>query len=317
MRILSFNHHESYICSLAETGFEFDVIDRYKKLDLSWAKNSRPIPKNVRLLPFSDEVKANLKNGAYDLVVCHTVKNLLWLFPYRKPRYIFIAHIPLFFYSTPLMLKAAVKKCAVKIFKATHRFKFVAVSEFKRKKWREEGAVIVLTPQKFPPFDESSSYKKIIHVGNKIKERGEELGYPILKNLIDQGLPIEVIGHNSEIAGAHIPSDFCEYQNLFRQGRIYLYTVRYPFGDGYNTSLLEAMRLGHAIVTVANPSSPILHEVNGLVGKSASDLEVHLRRLLENPQEVDRLGKAAKATVEKNFSRDAFTSDWKKQISDF
>ena len=68
--------------------------------------------------------------------------------------------------------------------------------------------------------------------------------------------------------------------------------------------------MGMAVVTVDNPSSPIINGENGLVGRNKYELLELCKRLLANPQEVDRLGQAARETVEKKFSRQKFISTW-------
>ena len=314
MKILTFNHHESYLCALALTGHDFDVVCRYKDLDLSWAKNQKALPKNMRLVDFDDHVRSNLKTGKYDAVICHTLKNLMWLFWYRNTTYVFAAHIPLFFTSVPLFFKSSLKKMSYLFFKSTHRTLFVADSEFKRKMWREEGESIVLTPGDFPPIPEGVGYKTIINVGNRIKERGEELGFRDLEPLLSR-FPIQVIGNNPEIKGAFKPEDFQQYQSALQKGRIYLYTVRFPHGDGYNTAMLEAMKMGMAVVTIKNPSSPIKHGHNGLVGENAQELGEHLRYLLEHPKEVDRMGQKAAETIDELFSNKIFKNRWNRVLA--
>ena len=79
-------------------------------------------------------------------------------------------------------------------------------------------------------------------------------------------------------------------------------------------AMLEAMQMGMAIVTVDNPSSPIIHGVNGLIGKNRDELIAHCRFLLANPLEVDRLGGTAAATVERDFSQARFLDVWKQVL---
>lgn len=314
MKILTFNHHESYICSLAETGHQFDVVVRYKKLDLAWSPHQRRSPPNVRTVIFDQSIKSALNRNEYDVVICHTVKNLIWLFGYQKPTYIFIAHIPLFFYSPGLLFKSIGKKAIFKIFKWTHRVHFFAVSEFKRKMWHEKGTVARLAPQVFLPITPETGYQQVIVVVNQLKERRKELGYDYIEPLLTQ-FPIQVIGDNPGVPGSIKPANFAEFQTLFRAARIYLYTIRYPFGDGYNTAMLEAMSMGMAVVTLANPSSPICHQVNGLVANDIEELKQHLSYLLLNPGDVDRLGAAAKQTVAEQFSQELFLQGWQDLLS--
>ena len=152
MKILTFNHHESYLTSLARTGFKFDVVVKRGSLDLSWNVRSRSVPDNFQIVDFDAEVKKGLQRGDYDVVICHTIKNLLWMWFYFKPRYIFVAHIPLFRHSLVARFKSGVKKLVWTLFRVSHRASFFAVSHFKQESWGEDGVCAVLAPGDFPPL---------------------------------------------------------------------------------------------------------------------------------------------------------------------
>lgn len=194
-------------------------------------------------------------------------------------------------------------------FRLTHSVRFVAVSEFKRRMWCEEGEVVVLTPEEVPPLKDKQGYDRILIIANQIKRRSEELGYEMLQKLSEE-FPITVVGNNPDVSFGQKPKDFQDFKDRIGGFRIYLYTITQPFGDGYNTAMLEAMKMGMAVVTLANPSSPIIHGINGLVGLTIDDLRVHLNTLIKSPQLVDQLGAAAKETVEKQFSKENFLNSW-------
>jgi glycosyltransferase involved in cell wall biosynthesis len=309
VRILTFNHHEAYIATLAEVGHSFDIVDRKGALSLAWNERVRQLPANAKLRPFDAALVRDLRAGVYDVVICHTIKNLLWLFPLQAKRFVFVAHIPLFARTTVERLKSAAKKLIYKAFAATHHTKFVAVSQFKRDSWNVDGAVIKLAPKAFgdasyePPF-------RVVTVGNQIKERGVEMGYPLLAEVM-AAVPVLVVGDNPEIPGGTKPKNPAEFANILRTGSIYLYTIEQPHGDGYNTAMLEAMELGMAVVTVANATSPIRHGQNGLVGANAAELATHLKSLLVDPKRVRELGLAARDSVRREFSAGAFLAGWR------
>lgn len=309
-RILTFNHHESFLSTLAGIDATFDVVTRYKNLDLSWNQSSRPVPQNFRLVNFDEGTRRSLDHGSYDIVICHTLKNLLWLWPWRSQRFVFVAHIPLFRYTVLLRIKSWLKSLIYTLFAWSHRVSFVAVSEFKRASWGQQGAVTVLAPQKIGELVPGKGYDSVTVVCNQLLARSDELGAADLLVMSKQ-IPLRVIGRNPGVPFAIQPPDYKSFQQLFCEGRIYLYTIRQPYGDGYNTAMLEAMQMGMAIVTVDNDSSPIIHGVNGLVGKNRDELLAHCRFLMANPSEVDRLGHAAAATVTKDFSQERFLTVWK------
>ena len=314
-RVLTFNHHEPFLLALAELPARFDVVVKKGALDLSWNTRARRPPENFRLIDF-DAAVSGLRDGAYHAVVCHTVKNLGWMFPFRGPRYVFVAHIPLFAEGVLARAKSAAKRAALAGFALTHRLSFVAVSEWKRASWNVKGAVTPFYPVPFPPEKvarEKAPGMRVAVVGNKIASRGEEMGFALLER-VRALTPVEVIGNNPDVIGARVPKDFDEFVRLFTGCSIYLYTIRQPQGDGYNTSMLEAMALGMPVVTVPNASSPIVHGENGLVGDTAEALVAHIESLRRDGALRKRLGEAARATVNARFTRDAFLRTWREVL---
>lgn len=316
--ILTFNHHESYIASLAETGHDVEVITRYKNLDLTWSKLARPIPGNIQTNDFNSDVRAKLKLGKYDYVIAHTVKNLIWLFPFFRSKYVFIAHIPLYWNTPIACVKSAMKWCLLLLFRLTHRTKFIAVSQYKAASWHQGAKVIDLCALPFGA-KVKADYREArpVLVANKVSSRGEELGYSGIKKVISNGISLEIIGNNPDIAGGRTPTCYDEFVHFFTKGNIYVFTISQPWGDGYNTAMLEAMSLGMAIVTLPNPSSPILHRANGLLAKDYNQLTELIRYLMDHPDEIERLGVNAKKTIEERFSLRKFTDSWNTIFSQF
>jgi hypothetical protein len=314
MKILTFNHHESYIATLASTGYDFDVVVKKGRLDLGWNIRARRVPNNIRLIEFDSATKLKLETGEYDVVICHTIKNLLWIWRFFKPRYIFIAHIPLFGHTPAQQLKSLFKKLLWILFKSTHKAQFFAVSHFKLMSWGEDAPYAVLAPGEFPPLRESDKPSDVLIVCNNLSQRGEELGLEMICRIAEKA-PIHVVGNNPGISFNTRPENFAHFQEIVTGFNIYLYTIKMPWGDGYNTAMLEAMRMGMAVVTVDNPSSPIVHGVNGLVGKTEDELLIHINRLRSDPELVRTLGKAAMKTIESDFSEAKFISTWRTVIS--
>lgn len=313
MRILTFNHHESYLASLAQTGYQFDVVIKRGTLDLSWNIRSRPVPDNFRLIEFNAETERDLRRGVYDVVICHTIKNLIWMWFFFKPRYVFVAHIPLFSHSLIATIKSKLKKLIWIVFRLTHKAQFFAVSHFKHQSWNEPGVCAVLSPGSFPPLKELDQPSEILIICNNLGERGEELGIDMISRL-KSVVPIRTVGNNPGIEFNIKPKNFADFQELVTGFHIYLYTIRMPWGDGYNTAMLEAMKMGMAIVTVENPTSPIIHGVNGLVGRTEQELIEHIEYLRREPYVVKRLGAAAMETIHKDFSEEKFVGAWRELI---
>jgi glycosyltransferase involved in cell wall biosynthesis len=154
---------------------------------------------------------------------------------------------------------------------------------------------------------------EVLIICNNLAERGDELGLDMIMRL-QKGLTIRTIGNNPGIEFNIKPRDFRDFQELVTGFHIYLYTIKMPWGDGYNTAMLEAMRMGMAIVTVQNPSSPIVNGVNGLVGRDEQDILKHIKFLKDNPAEIKRLGQGAKETIKNHFSEAKFITAWRQVL---
>jgi hypothetical protein len=314
-RVLTFNHHESYLVAMSGLPYDFDVVVRVQDQSLAWNSRARPVPKNFRLIDF-EEAKSELKKNSYDVVIAHTIKTLILLFLIRVKSTVFVAHIPLLTADSFQWMKARLKKAMFLGYSWKNPTKFVAVSEMKKSSWGLSGEVIEFFPIPFPNEMLTAERKPdlVVVVGNQIKERGEEMGYALLES-VSQKMNLRILGNNPSIPFGIVPSSFANFVDMFSSAQIYLYTIKGEYGDGYNTSLLEAMLLGIAVVTVPNPTSPIVHMVNGWIAHSEEGMIQAVNVLLQDPALRDRLAKAAKETVNQRFTQERFLERWQKVLS--
>lgn len=325
LKILTFNHHESFLTSIAKTGFDFDVVEQKGSLNLSWNPASPLRPHNMNPVSFDDELKSRLKSGYYDVVLCHTIKNLIWMMPYKNSRYIFVAHIHLFQQSILEKLKAFVKKFIFNRFSSSRPCKLIAVTRNKVHSWNVGGDVIVNVPSNIKPANSDSftpnatppsesTVHPVIFVSNQMEKRGDEAGYKVIQFLSTK-IQMTVIGNNPGFPGGVIPDTYESFQCSFRKGLVYVFPVRPPY-DEFNLAMLEAMKLGMPVVCFQHPLSPIIHNVNGLVANSYDQMLRQLKFLVGNPGERKRLGEAAKITIAEHFSESVFVQSWIKAIQE-
>jgi glycosyltransferase involved in cell wall biosynthesis len=72
-----------------------------------------------------------------------------------------------------------------------------------------------------------------------------------------------LIGENRDLHYSRRASSWEDLKEQYRSFRIYLHTSVYPYEDGFNLALLEAMASGMPVATMKNPSSPIVDGVGG------------------------------------------------------
>ncbi|RZA20586.1 MAG: glycosyltransferase family 1 protein [Proteobacteria bacterium] len=315
--ILTFNHHESYLCALAGLDEKFDVVTRYKALDLSWNVRARDVPSNMSLRSF-DEIKDTLRQDGYHTVICHTIKTLFWLLPYCRKNLVFVEHIPLFKNTLIQRIKGACKRFIILFWQKVFGARIVAITDFKKASWAVDAVVAKNFPVPFPAeliAREKSSDVRGAYVGNRIQERGTELGWPLLASLLPH-IPLVVIGNNPMIPGAYVPRDFKDFVDQFTRCHFYVYPIEAQDGDGFNLSMLEAMQLGLPVVTIKNPTSPIQHEVNGLVARDGAEMISHIQKLCEDASLRLRLGAEARRTIEQEFSPRSFLQVWARVLAE-
>lgn len=312
LKILTFNHHESYIALLAEAGHDLHVVTKKGSLDLSWGNDRIPCPSNVKCIEWTEQLQKDIEQGQFAVIIIHTIKNLFWVWKVTKTPIIFIAHIPLFKNSFLKNFKSFFKRTLLKIFMLTHRCHFVCVSPWKSSTWGIAGSIIEPSFNSFPSLSSEGANPdgfKIALVCNHIKQRQEELGWTTVKQVLAE-FPLVIIGNNPDVAEAVRMKDFASFQNYLQRFSVYFYPIQIPFGDGYNLALLEAMSMGMVPVTLFNPSSPVVHMENGLVAHNFDELRQHFHYLKDHPEELRRMGRAAKTSVENRFSKKLFLEKW-------
>ncbi len=196
MRILTFNWHEAYICTLAKTGHAFDVVERQKGGSGVWFYETRPLPRNARIIKEAT-ARALARDGAYDAVVCHNVQDLLWVreLPVAK---VLVFHNML---RTEIALggNTVEQDChraeVADLVSGTDRLRLVFISETKQRDWDLDGVVV-------PPGVDLSDYggyrgdeARVLRVGNFMKRRDLMLGHTAQLAILG-GRPSTLLGLN-------------------------------------------------------------------------------------------------------------------------
>lgn len=312
MRILTFNWHEAYICTLAKTGHQFDIVERQKGGSAVWFYETRPVPANARIVREST-ARRNLRAGAYDVMLCHNVADLSWSLGYDVGR-VLVLHNRL---TTELALggntvdRAKYRAELDALIASVPGLRIVCISASKRDDWAIDADVIL------PGIDLSDygGYRgeqaRVLRVGNFMKARDVMLGYTDQLAILD-GAPSTLLGLNDPEEGAEVrfSRSWDDLREAFRSHRLFLNTTVDGFEDGYNLAMLEAMATGMPVVTTPNASSPIVDGVNGFVSADRAVLASRVRELLADRELAERLGAAARRTVAERFSMTAFVENW-------
>ncbi|MBI4687000.1 MAG: glycosyltransferase [Nitrospirae bacterium] len=316
LKILTFNWHEVYIHMLAKTGHDFDVVEVPKGGRFGWIREFRPVPKNCRLIT-EEEALAKLDRGWYDRFIAHNIRDISFIGARSIPK-ILVFHNK-FTCENALggnrQERAGYLSQCRQLLDIAGNPTLIFISEMKKDDWGFAGEVILpgIDPGEYGGY--RGNEEKVLRIGNGLIERDIMLGYSIQERLL-KGIPSTVLGLNYSIPQSIIPKDWEGLKEFMRSHRLYLNTTLYPYEDGYNLSMLEAMATGMPVVSIANPTSPIEDGINGFISDDEGYLRERIEELLRNPSLAMQIGQKARETVIEKFPIEKFISEWKRVLDD-
>jgi glycosyltransferase involved in cell wall biosynthesis len=302
MKILTFNWHEGYIHLLSKTGYQFDVVQKLKGGIFGWIHEFRPVPSNCNLIA-EDDARSRLNAGYYDRIICHNINDLL--FAYESPIHkVLIFHNKL---SCEIALggntinKEEYLRQVRGLLEAAKNRTLVFISKAKRDDWGLNGEIILPGIDIFEYGDWKGDVKKVLRVGNLLKERDIMLGYFIQERLLSD-ISFTILGLNPNISDSYLPKDWDEFKKHMRTHRVYLNTTLAPYEDGYNLAMLEAMATGMPVVSIANPTSPLEDGINGFISDDEDYLRERIIELLKDHYLAKSIGKKSEGNSHREVS---------------
>jgi glycosyltransferase involved in cell wall biosynthesis len=148
---------------------------------------------------------------------------------------------------------------------------------------------------------------------NNLSKGGRRLGLDLFERARSQ-VPLDLVGINSEQLGGLGSLGHSELLELEAKYRFIFSPIRYT---SLGLSICEAMMLGIPVVGMATTEMVTAIE-NGVSGYLDTDLDrliPNMNRLLQDPEEAQFLGRAARRQAQKRFSIQRFTSDWDEALS--
>jgi glycosyltransferase involved in cell wall biosynthesis len=127
---------------------------------------------------------------------------------------------------------------------------------------------------------------------------------------------VTLIGHNPELEGVAPSRDWADLKEVLARHRFFVHTADPKLEDGYNTATLEAMAAGLPVLGNPNPSSPITHGADGFLSDNPVMLANYAKILLEDRGLAEKMGRAARRTVQQRFSPAAFVAGFERSITE-
>jgi hypothetical protein len=298
-RLLVFNCHEAWVHQLEGIGYELDIVVGLPgRAVATWDERMRPVPVGARLLSL-DEALAN--RSPYAVAVLHSVTDLLDAKALDCPK-IIVLHNTLEGRVADQEAADDVRGLAdtLKQFLAFSSVRAVAVSKLKAGSWGVADEILPfgVDPDAYLPH--TGQLARGIRVSNQFNRRRNILLVDLHEHAF-AGLPMTLVGHNSDIADSGPARDWNHLKELLSTHRFYVHTADPKLEDGYNMASLEAMASGLPVLGNLHPSSPIVHGKSGFTSDDPAQLRRYAEQLLSDPELAARLGAEAQRTVSKRF----------------
>jgi hypothetical protein len=305
-RLLTFNCHEAWVHQLGALGAQVDVVDglpgRYTR---HWDECMRPVPKNLRLI----SIEAALNGDrAYDCIIGHNLSDLMCVKTLDAPR-LLVLHVTLEHRLThsgagldPAALQATIREYLRRV--GGH---VVAVTQAKRESWNLGGDVVesAVDIASYPaPTREVAAG---VRIANQISARKQYLLWDFHQAAFAE-IPVRIVGHNPDKPGVEASRSWGDLKQILRRHRFFIHTADPELEDGFNMALMEAAAAGLPILGNRHPTSPLQHGVDGFLSDDPAELAAFARRLLDDPQLAERMGRAAQELARKRFSPERFSA---------
>ena len=164
-----------------------------------------------------------------------------------------------------------------------------------------------------PGYRFTGELERAAVVVNEARRRGRVTGTDLLAEL-DGDVPLDIFGMDAAALGGIEDVPQHRLHTEMARRRAYLHPIRWT---SLGLSLIEAMHLGMPVVALATTEVPeAVPAQAGIVSTRIDTLRAGLRRLMEDPEEADRRGRAARAAALERYGLERFLADWDRLLQD-
>ena len=302
LRIFTWHIHGSYLFNLVQAPHDFYVPFKADRSEgYCGITESYRWPENLYEVPAED-----IRNLEFDCILFQTRKNYQEdqyeiLSPQQRelPR-IYLEHDPP--WDDPVNARHHVDDPDILLVHVTH---------FNNLMW-DNGRTPTRVINHGVILPDTAHYTGEIERGlviiNNLHMRGRRLGLDIFER-VRKEIPLDLVGINYQEVGGIGSLAHRELLELEGHYRFVFNPIRYT---SLGLAVIEAMMVGLPIVGLATTEmvTAIENGVSGYIDTDVSKLVWHMRRLLSDPAEAQRLGQGARRQALKRFNIQRFVSDW-------
>lgn len=308
-RLLTLGGPPGYLRGFVAAGVRVDRLVEPSPDPLQAWHGARELRDAVRDLGHG-HARRGLERGAYDAVLCHDVLDLRNVIDT----------------GTPVVLVLHERRALLDLFgdgpeawdTATHewlaRATIVFAAEDVARSWALDGPVILPAVGTGDWLPSQGHAREAVTVAPFAMERAA-LDTAYLLATLANNPGITVLGANPSLGTDANTASLPERRRAFVRARVYVSLSNPTFELAAPMPMLEAMAAGLPIVTLAHDTSPIVHGVNGLVARSASELASCTRQLLDDEGLARTLGVQARATIDERYAPNAFRTRWSELLA--
>jgi glycosyltransferase involved in cell wall biosynthesis len=302
LRIFTWHVHGSYLSYLVQSPHEFYVPVKPDRAEAySGRTESYAWPENLYEIP-AEEVR----NAEFDCILFQTRRNYLEdqyeiLSPEQRqiPR-IYLEHDPP--REDPTNTLHPVDDPDILLIHVTHFNNLMWDNRRTPARVIEHGVLIPETARY------TGELERGLVIVNNLRSRGRRLGLDIFES-VRKEIPLDLMGINSHELGGVASLGHRELLELEGHYRFVFNPIRYT---SLGLAVCEAMMVGLPIVGLATTEmvTAIENGVSGYVDTNVSRLVEHMRRLLSDPAEAQRMSEGARRQALRRFHIQRFASDW-------
>jgi hypothetical protein len=302
LRIFTWHIHGSYLFNLVQCPHEFYVPVKPERTEgYSGRTESYAWPTNLHEIP-AEEVR----DLEFDCILFQTRKNYFEdqyeiLSPEQRqlPR-IYLEHDPP--WGDPTNTPHHVDDPNILLVHVTH-FNHLMWDNGRTPARVIEHGVIIPDSAKY-----TGEIERGLVVINNLRSRGRRLGLDIFEH-VRKEIPLDLVGINFQELDGLASLSYRELLELEGHYRFLFNPIRYT---SLGLAVCEAMRVGLPIIGLATTEmvTAVENGVSGYIDTDVSKLVEHMRRLLSDPAEAQRLGQGARRQALERFNIERFASDW-------
>lgn len=309
INVLSWVTHERWQSNLENTNCQYYLLQNGNGCKGNWRVDYSPIPNNTIILsPFQNSPLEVIPPYVDIDVVFSQHKFGQWQGAAQLANYFGCGHV----HNEHTMVTSQSLRDAVPELKNMSSDINVFISDFSRRDWGydETNSEVIkhgINTNIFRPTNTKKG-EYVININNDIQNRSDILGWDIIQRVvINNKIPFKLIGDNKGFSNP--AKNVYDLVNEINSASLFVNCSR---TSPIPMIVLECLACGLPVVSTKNCMLPEVIEdgFNGYLTNNENEMKDHIVRLLNSPDECQKLGNNARQRILEQFPLDKFVLSW-------